>query len=418
MPNNSFIKKLLERRIPQIIGSYIIAGTSLVLFIDWLATRYTFPQYYTTLALFGIISIIPSVIILAYFHGAPGKDQWTKIEKIGIPANILFIAAMLFIGFKYDYWKIEKEAQNTKSIKYFIHIASLYEDIDIFEDQPILRKLIRGRKLDTLKSALLGSLRKKLKVQLLSEYIDSNKEFTIPFSDKDIEYLKDYSITINNFADTSIIAADSIYKRFNHPDKIFTINLFKFKENSSGNKKATYFYNFINLHCMPYSNSCWSDNIGVDSVNIENELLRTLRNIISKRKTVGVISNIKEDIVSVKLSNLNVKEDMILHAFTVYDFASNGFEIGTLDLQNAIRYYGNLDDQNADLIIEGLKVKLSWLQENSEKPFKALQSRTLTTDPFFYKLRVVEVIDSTAITKVKSKKPYVKIREGDSVVIW
>ena len=106
MPNNSFIKKLLERRIPQIIGSYIIAGTSLVLFIDWLATRYTFPQYYTTLALFGIISIIPSVIILAYFHGAPGKDEWTRIETIGIPTNILFIAVMLFIGFRYDFWQI------------------------------------------------------------------------------------------------------------------------------------------------------------------------------------------------------------------------------------------------------------------------------------------------------------------------
>ena len=103
MPKKSFIKKLLKRRIPKIIGSYIIAGTSLVLFIDWLTVRYEFPQYYVTLALFGIISIIPSVIILAYFHGAPGKDQWTIIEKIGIPANILFIATMLFIGFKYDY---------------------------------------------------------------------------------------------------------------------------------------------------------------------------------------------------------------------------------------------------------------------------------------------------------------------------
>ena len=210
MPKKSFIKELLKRRIPQIISSYIVAGTSLVLFIDWLTVRYDFPQYYVTLALFGIISIIPSVIILAYFHGAPGKDQWTIIEKIGIPANILFIATMLFIGFKYDYWKIEKETQNIKPIKYLIHIASLYDDIDIYEDEPILRKLIRGRKLDTLKSTPLGSLRKNLKVQLLSEYIDSNKEFTIPFSDKDIDYLKDYSITINNFTDTSITAADSI----------------------------------------------------------------------------------------------------------------------------------------------------------------------------------------------------------------
>ena len=109
MPKKSVITELLKRRIHQIVGSYIIAGTSLVLFIDWLATRYTFPQYYTTLALFGIISIIPSVIILAYFHGAPGKDQWTTIEKIGIPTNILFITIMLLFGYQNNIWMIDIE---------------------------------------------------------------------------------------------------------------------------------------------------------------------------------------------------------------------------------------------------------------------------------------------------------------------
>ena len=113
MPNKLFIKELLNRRIPQIIGSYIIAATSLVLFIDWLVARYDFPQYYVTLALFGIISILPSVIILAYFHGTPGKDEWTRIEKIGIPTNILFIAVMLFIGFIYDFWQISPVIEDT-----------------------------------------------------------------------------------------------------------------------------------------------------------------------------------------------------------------------------------------------------------------------------------------------------------------
>ena len=68
-----FIKEILNRRIPHILGSYLAAATSLVLFIDWLAARYEFPEYYTTIALFGIITIIPSVFILAYFHGAPGN---------------------------------------------------------------------------------------------------------------------------------------------------------------------------------------------------------------------------------------------------------------------------------------------------------------------------------------------------------
>ena len=77
-----FIKELIRRRIHHIIGSYLIAGTSLILFVDWLVNRYTLPEYYTTLCLFGVIAMMPSVIILAYFHGAPGKDSGQKLRRL------------------------------------------------------------------------------------------------------------------------------------------------------------------------------------------------------------------------------------------------------------------------------------------------------------------------------------------------
>ena len=93
----NFLNEILRRRIPHILGSYIIAGSSLILFIYWLVSRYNFPEHYVTLIMFGILSIIPSVLILAYFHGAPGKDEWTRLEKIGIPVNVIFIAFILLI---------------------------------------------------------------------------------------------------------------------------------------------------------------------------------------------------------------------------------------------------------------------------------------------------------------------------------
>ena len=98
-----FITEILKRRIPQILGSYLFAGSSLILFIDWLVARYAFPEYYVTLVLFGIVSILPSVVILAYFHGAPGKDEWTKIEKIGLPINIIFIGLVVIMGNNYGW---------------------------------------------------------------------------------------------------------------------------------------------------------------------------------------------------------------------------------------------------------------------------------------------------------------------------
>ena len=42
----------------------------------------------------------------------------------------------------------------------------------------------------------------------------------------------------------------------------------------------------------------------------------------------------------------------------------------------------------------------------------------LSTSPFYYELQVIEVIDSVAITKrVNIKKPFVKVRVGDNVIV-
>ena len=118
----TFIKELIHRRIPHIIGSYLVAGTSLILFIDWLVNRYSLPEYYTTLCLFGVIAIIPSVVILAYFHGAPGKDEWTKIEKIGVPVNIIFIFLVLLIGDRGNWWF--EEITDDVVRNYIVHISN------------------------------------------------------------------------------------------------------------------------------------------------------------------------------------------------------------------------------------------------------------------------------------------------------
>lgn len=98
------IEKILNGRIPQILGSYFIAGTSLVLFIEYLVEKYEFPIYLPAMSLIALGGIFPSVLILAYFHGAPGKDEWSKIEKIGVPINVLFIGIFILIGNNYNWW--------------------------------------------------------------------------------------------------------------------------------------------------------------------------------------------------------------------------------------------------------------------------------------------------------------------------
>jgi len=131
-----FIKKLLERRVPQILGSYFIGATTLLFFIDWLVVKYEFSEYYTSLALFGLICIVPSVIILAYFHGAPGKDEWTKVEKFGIPINIIFIAAALFFGYTFNYFEEVPPDHSKVYDSFLVNIKSTQQYIDNYKMTP------------------------------------------------------------------------------------------------------------------------------------------------------------------------------------------------------------------------------------------------------------------------------------------
>ncbi len=115
-------KELLNRRIPQILASYFIAGATFILFMDWVINRYGLAEYYTTMALFGVLAILPSVVILSYFHGAPGKDQWNRIEKIGIPVNMIFIILVFFIGHKSNWWFKSDYVEGSNN--YYINFTS------------------------------------------------------------------------------------------------------------------------------------------------------------------------------------------------------------------------------------------------------------------------------------------------------
>ena len=413
----TFIKELLNRRIPQIIGSYIVASTSLVLFIEYLVDKYNFASHYPAIALFGVLAIIPSVIILAYFHGAPGKDEWTKIEKIGIPINILFMTCILFFGDNFGMWNISVPEED-KPIKYLIHISSLEESANIYENSKLFEPILgKNKKISVLENTFLDSIRENVRIHLLSEYYDSNKEVNVLTSNKDVQYLNNYNITIDNFGDDELVAIDSIYNKFDFPNRIFTIHLFSLTKLDEQPIQSTYFYNLVANNCLP-SKSCWSDAVGIDFDNIESVLVEDLRTMISKQKRIGKVIKIKDDIISVKLANLKIQEDMIISAATVYDFMSNGAELGIIDSKDGINYYKDLNSNDNKQFIDRLEGRLESFQELSKIHKDSLPFISLSTTPFSYELKVIEVIDSIAITKrINIEKPFVKVRVGDKVVI-
>lgn len=91
----NIVREALRRRVPQILGVYLAVGWGVLEFTDWLVNRYLLSPYLLDFSLVAWATMIPTVLMLAWFHGAPGADQWTKAEKIGIPANFALAAVLL-----------------------------------------------------------------------------------------------------------------------------------------------------------------------------------------------------------------------------------------------------------------------------------------------------------------------------------
>ncbi len=96
---STLIKELFRRRVPQILGVYLAAGWAVLEFTDFLVNRYILSPHLIDFAMLLWTLLIPTVFMLAYFHGAPGRDRWTRVEKIGIPVNLASVGLLLLIVF-------------------------------------------------------------------------------------------------------------------------------------------------------------------------------------------------------------------------------------------------------------------------------------------------------------------------------
>ncbi len=92
-------KGLMERRVPHFLAVYLGAGWGFVQFLDFLEGRYSLSPHLTDVALLALGLLIPSVVLFTYNHGKPGKDAWTRSDKVGIPLNVLIAVSVLFAVF-------------------------------------------------------------------------------------------------------------------------------------------------------------------------------------------------------------------------------------------------------------------------------------------------------------------------------
>ncbi|MFQ5632826.1 MAG: tetratricopeptide repeat protein, partial [bacterium] len=96
----SLFRDLLQRRVPQILGLYFGASFAIIQFVQWLIDNYPVSPNLDQFSFVALASMVPTVLLLAYFHGKPGRDQWTRVEKVGVPVNLLAAVALLFFYFQ------------------------------------------------------------------------------------------------------------------------------------------------------------------------------------------------------------------------------------------------------------------------------------------------------------------------------
>ena len=96
---SDFISEIKDRRVLPALGVYIGSCWVLIEILDRLVERYLLSPYLTDLAFWGLYSLIPAVVLIAWTHGKPGKDRVTRAEKVGVPINLIATLGLLMTLF-------------------------------------------------------------------------------------------------------------------------------------------------------------------------------------------------------------------------------------------------------------------------------------------------------------------------------
>ena len=95
------VRSLLERRVPHTLAIYAGASWALIEFVAFAVDEFLLSPHLTRVLLAGLLLLLPTVCMLAWFHGRPGRerDRMPRTEKIGIPANMLLAVIVLWMLF-------------------------------------------------------------------------------------------------------------------------------------------------------------------------------------------------------------------------------------------------------------------------------------------------------------------------------
>jgi len=95
-----FFKDLWSRMVIQILAGYLVSSWIIKQAVSAIAARYLLSPHLVDLAWVILLSLLPTVFLLTYFHGKRKTTKWTNTELVGFPANIAFTLLMVIFLFK------------------------------------------------------------------------------------------------------------------------------------------------------------------------------------------------------------------------------------------------------------------------------------------------------------------------------
>jgi len=461
------IDEILRRRVLQIVGSYLFASTSFVLFIDWFVGKYQLPEYYPTISLICIICLLPSVILLTYIHGAPGKDKWTVIEKIGVPINIALIIGILIFGYRTN-WFSDKPSDEilknfyidfTSSPNYIHHYYTDfgYGSYHYFEKDKYV--------VESISDSLLSEIRSIVFASISSSF--ANQDVAI-----DMSFYEDEQNILNQwiYPKISELSEDDKTKMKNHiakfgeilgkrldyyasnglPDLLHRVFIYKITELKLMNTFIIYDYGttWESAFSISIPANQWaprtinyditSDGMSELTNNVHDDIYSKIHRHRYGGTTVGkVIEKLDGDLVKIKQYKLGlIKKKVRLQSDRLYKWASGGAEMRIEDLNQYINYLKNTDQkiiwklikpktpyntQTADSLLKaGLNHLYKEIDEIEEKLRNNGYGEQVSSNmsDMSYTMEVIEVIDSIAIARIiDSELPVYKVRIGDFVHI-
>jgi class 3 adenylate cyclase/TolB-like protein len=98
----SLLKEAFKRRVPQVVGAYLVASFAFLEFTDWAVNQYGLSPTLSSFVVSLLLLMLPAVTWITWHHGAPGPDAWTKSDGLVIAGNLVLAAIILFpvAGFK------------------------------------------------------------------------------------------------------------------------------------------------------------------------------------------------------------------------------------------------------------------------------------------------------------------------------